>query len=116
MASAVPLREPSLLLEITDPLHSWHGINAGIVDKWSTGSRPSLFLPPGGRLHLVELALLPLLRRVRLREHCGTNHSEVRLRLRILRRMESVRSTNWELSLGPKALMGAHQPKLLLHA
>ena len=64
MASTNPLEKPSLLLELPDPLCSWHGIDAGLVDKWSTGSRPSLFLLPGGRLHLAELALLPLLRRV----------------------------------------------------
>ena len=94
MVSAGPLGEPGLLLEMPDPLRFWHGIDASLADKWSTGSRPSLFLPPGGRLHLVDPALLPLLRRARLRAHCGADHSGVRLQLRRLRRMEFVQSTD----------------------
>ena len=94
MASADPLGEPSLLLEMLDPLRSWHGIDTGLVDKWSTGSRPSLFLPLGDRPHLAEPVLLPLLRRARLGAHCGADHSGVRLRLRRLRRMEFNQSTN----------------------
>ena len=93
MVSAGPLEEPGLLLEMPDLLHFWHEIDASLADKWSTGSRPSLFLLLGDRLHLVEPALLPLLRRVRLRARCGANHSGVRLRLRRLRRMESFQST-----------------------
>ena len=85
MVSVDLLEEPGLLLERLDPSHFWHGINASLADKWSTRSRPSLFLPPGGRLHLVELALLPLLRRVRLGERCGENRSAKRLRLCRLR-------------------------------
>ena len=116
MASAGPLGVPSPLPGTLDPIHSWHGIDASLVDKWSTGSRPFLFLPPGGRLHLVELSLLPLLRRVQLEERCGENRLAKRLRLRRLKRMESVESTDWELSSAPKALMGAHRPKLLPRA
>ena len=116
MASADPLGGPSPLPGMPDPLHSWHGIDAGLVDKWSIGSRPSLFLLPGGRLHLVELAMLPLLRRVRLGERCGANRSAKRLRLRRLKRMESIQSTDWGLSSAPKAPMAAHQPKPLLRA
>ena len=67
MVSAGPLGEPNLLLEMPDPLRFWHGIDAILADKWSTGSRPSLFLLPGDRLHLAKPAPLPLLRRVRLR-------------------------------------------------
>ena len=88
MVSAGPLEEPSLLPEMPDPLRFWHGIDAGLVDKWSTGSRPSHFLLPGDRLHLAEPALLPLLRRVQLGACCGENHSGVRLQLHRLRRME----------------------------
>ena len=94
MVSADPLEEPSLPLEMLDPSRFWRGIDAGLADRWSTGSRPSLFPLPGDRLHLAEPALLPLLRRVRLRERCGANHSGERLRLRRLRRMESVQSTD----------------------
>ena len=90
MVSAGPLEEPSLLPEMPDPLHFWHGIDASLADKWSTGSSPSLFLLPGDRLHLAEPVLLPILRRVRLGARCGVNHSGVRLRLRRLRIMESV--------------------------
>ena len=94
MVSADPLEEPSLPLERLDPSHFWRGIDASLADKWSTGSRPSLFLPPRGRLHLVELALPLLLRRVRLRERCGANRSAKRLWPRRLRRMEFVQSTD----------------------
>ena len=64
MASADPLAGLSLPPEMHDPSHSWHGITASLVDKWSTGSRLSLFLLLGDRLHLAEPVLLPLLRRV----------------------------------------------------
>ena len=85
---AGPLEEPSLLLEMPDPLCFWRGINAGLADRWSTGSRPSLFILLRGRLHLVELVLLLLLRRVRLEVHCEANHCAARLQLHRLRRME----------------------------
>ena len=94
MVSASPLEEPSLLPEMPDPLQFWHGIDASLADKWSTGSRPSLFLLPRDRLHLAEPALLALLRRVRLRARCGANHSGVQLQLHRLRRMESVQLTD----------------------
>ena len=75
MVSADPLEEPSLLLERPDPSHSWRGIDASLADKWSTGSRSSLFLPLGGRLRLAELVLLHLQRRARLVVHCEASHS-----------------------------------------
>ena len=71
MAFVDPLRGPSPLPGMHDPLCSWHGIDVGLADKWSTGSRPSLFLLLGDRLHLAEPALLPLLIRVRLGACCG---------------------------------------------
>ena len=55
---ADPLEEPSLPLEMLDPSHFWHGIDAGLANKWSTGSGPSLFLLLGGQLHPVALVLL----------------------------------------------------------
>ena len=66
MAFVDPLGGPSPLPGMHDPLRSWRGIDVSLADKQSTGSEPSLSLPPRGRLHLVELALLPLPRRVRL--------------------------------------------------
>ena len=66
MVSADPLEEPSLLLERPDPSHSWRGIDANLADKWSSGSRPSLFPPLRGRLNLAGPALLLLRRRVQL--------------------------------------------------
>ena len=94
MVSAGPLEEPSLPPEMPDPLRFWHGIYAGLVDKWSTGSRPSLFLLPGDRPHLVEPVLLLLLRKVRLGVHCEANHSGVQLQLHRLRRIEFGQSTD----------------------
>ena len=108
MVSAGPLEEPSLPPKKPDPLRFRHGIDAGLVDKWSNGSRPSLFILPGDRLHLAEPVLLPLLRRAQLGAHCGADHSGVRLRLRRLRRMEFDQSTDWELSSIPKVLMEVH--------
>ena len=58
-----PLEEPSLPPEMPDPLRFWRGIDTGLVDKWSTESRPSLFLLPGDQLHLAEPVPLLLLRR-----------------------------------------------------
>ena len=52
--SADPLEEPSLLLGKLDPPRFWHGIDAGLADRWSTGSKPSLFPLPGDQLHLAE--------------------------------------------------------------
>ena len=88
MVSVGPLEEPSLLPEMPDPLRFWNGIDVGLVDKWSTGSRPSLFILPGDRLHLAEIVLLLLPRRARLGSHCGADHSGVWLQLHRLRRME----------------------------
>ena len=94
MVSASPLGEPGLLLEMPDPLRFWHGIDAGLADKWSTGSRPSLFPLPGDQLHLAEPVLLHLLRKARLGVHCEASHSEVQLQLHRPRRMEFGQSTD----------------------
>ena len=114
MVSADPLEEPSLLLERPDPSYSWRGIDANLVDKWSSGSRPSLFPPLGDRLNLAGPALIPLQRRVQLRVHCGASHLVEQLRLHRLRRKEFVHSTGLELSSNPAELMEVHQPKRLL--
>ena len=114
MVSVDPLKEPGVLFGRLDLSHFWCGIDTSLADRWSTGSRPSLFLPPRGRLHLVELALLLLRRRVRLGERSGANRSTKWLRLRRLERMESVQLTDWGLSSAPKALMGVRRPKHLL--
>ena len=116
MVFAGPLEESNLLPEMPDPLRFWHGIDASLADKWSTGSRPSLFLLPGDRLHCVEPVMLLLLRRARLGAHCGADHSGVRLQLHRPRRMEFGQSTDWELSAIPKALMEVHRPRRLLRA
>ena len=94
MVSAGPPEEPTLPPEMSDPSHFWHGIDAGLADKWSTGSGPSLFPLPGDQLHLVEPVPLHLLRKVRLGVHCEASHSEVQLQLHILRRMEFGQSSD----------------------
>ena len=63
MASVDPLEEPSLPLERLDPSRFWRGIDAGLADKWSTGSRPSLFPPLRDRLNPIGPVLLLLQRR-----------------------------------------------------
>ena len=75
MVSVDPLEEPGLLLERLDPSHFWRGIDASIADRWSTGSRQSLFPPIGGRLRPAELALLHLQRRDQLVVHYEASHS-----------------------------------------
>ena len=92
--SADPLGEPSLPLEMLDPSHFWRGIDAGLADKWSTGSGPSLFPLPGDQLRLAEPVLLHLLRKARLGVHCEASHSEVQLQLNRPRRMEFDQSTD----------------------
>ena len=77
MVSADPHEEPSLPLEMLDPSHFWHGIDAGLADKWSTGSGPSLFPLPGYQLRLAEPVMLHLLRKAQLGVHCEASHSEV---------------------------------------
>ncbi len=79
MVAANPLEEPSPPLEMLDLSRFWHGIDAGLADRWLIVSRPSLFLLPGERPHLVEHVLLPLLRRARLGANCGADHTGVRL-------------------------------------
>ena len=64
MAFVDPLRGPGPLPGMHDPLRSWRGIDVSLADKRSTESKPSLSLPLRGRLRLVELSLLLLLRRV----------------------------------------------------
>ena len=58
MVSADPLGEPDLLPGRLDSLRFWRGSDAGLVGKWSTGSKPSAFLPPEGRLRPAGLVLL----------------------------------------------------------
>ena len=81
MVSVDPLEEPGLLLERLDPSHFWRGIDASLADKWSSGSRPSLFPPLRDRLNLAGPALLLLRRRVQLRVRCGASHLAEQLRL-----------------------------------
>ena len=57
VVSVDPLEEPGLLLERPDPSHFWRGIDASLADKWSSGSRPSLFSPLRDRLNLFEPAV-----------------------------------------------------------
>ena len=116
MVSADPLEERSLPLERLGPSRFWCGIDASLVDKWSTGSRPSLFLILEGRLHPVGLALLQLRYRVRLEVRCEAGHSARLLQLHKPGRTEFSQSTGWVWSLTPKAPMGAHRPKLLPRA
>ena len=66
MVSADPLGGPNLLLGRLDSSHFWHGIDASLADKWSTGLRPFLFHPLGDRLRPVGPVLLHLQCRVRL--------------------------------------------------
>ena len=94
MVSADPLKEPSLLLEMLDPSRFWCGIDAGLADKWSIGSGPSLCPLPGGQLRLAEPVLLHLLRKARLGVHCEASHSEVQPQLHRPRRMEFGQSTD----------------------
>ena len=94
MVSTDPLEEPSLLLEMLDPSRFWRGIDAGLTDRWSTGSRPSLFPLPGDQLHLVVPVLLHLLRKARLGVHCEASHSEIQPHLHRPRRMEFSQSTD----------------------
>ena len=63
MVSADPLEEPSLPLEMLDPSCFWRGIDAGLADKWSTRSGPSLFPLPGDQPRLAEPILLHFLRK-----------------------------------------------------
>jgi len=94
VVSADPLEEPSLPLERLDPSHFWPGIGTSLVDKWSTGSRTSLFPLPGGQMHLAEPVLLHLLRKARLGVHYEANHSEVRPQPHRPRRMEFDQSSD----------------------
>ena len=87
MVSVDPLGGLSLLLGRLGSSRFWHGIDARLADKWSTGSRPSLFPPLGGRLRLAGLVLLHLLSRARLWEHCEAGHSVRPPRLRRPERM-----------------------------
>ena len=114
MVSTDPLGGLSHLLGRLGSSRFWHGIDASLADKWSTGSRPSLFYPPGGRLHLVELVLLLLLRKARLGAHSRASHSEVQLRLHKPRKRGFCQSTDWDLSSIPTILMEVHRPRLLL--
>ena len=116
MVSVDPLEELGLHLERLDPSRFWRGIDAGLADKWSSGSGPSLFLLPGDQLRLAEPVLLHLLRKARLGVRCEASHSVEQLQLHRPRRMEFGQSTDWELSSIPKELMEVHQPRRLLRA
>ena len=114
MASVDPLEEPTLPLERLDPSCFWRGIDASLADKWSTGSRPSLFPPLGDRLNLAGHAMLLLRRKARLGVRCGEGHLVEQLRLHRPKRKEFVQSTGWELSSNPTELTEVHRPKRLL--
>ena len=116
MVTADPLEEPSILPEMLVPSCFCRGIDAGLADKWSTGSGPSLFPLPGDQLCLVEPVLLHLPRKARLRAHCEASHSEVQLQLHRLRRMEFDQSIDSESSSNPKVLTEVHRPRRLPHA
>ena len=79
-AVADPLGAQGLLLEMLDLSRFWHGIDGGLADKWSNGSKPCLSLLPGGQQHLAKLALLQLQRKVLLGECCGASHLAARLK------------------------------------
>ena len=93
MVSVDPLRGPNLLLGRLESSNFWHGIDASLADKWSTGLGPSLFPLLGGQLHLAEPVLLHLLRKARLGVHCEASHSEAQLQPHRLGRMEFYQST-----------------------
>ena len=63
MVSTDPLEEPNLLPEMLDPSCFWHGIDAGLADKWSIRSERSLFPLSEDQPCLAEPILLQLLRR-----------------------------------------------------
>ena len=90
MVSVDPLEEPGLPLERFGPLRSWRGIDTSLDDKWSTGSRPSLFPPLRDQLNLAGPALLPLQRRARLGVRCGAGHLAEQLRLHRPKRKEFI--------------------------
>ena len=94
MVSTGPLGGLNLLPRRLDSSRFWRGSDASLVDKWSIGSEPSPFLPPGGRLRLAVLVLLQLHYRARFEERCGAGHSARPLRLRRPRRMEFSQSTD----------------------
>ena len=75
MASVDPLKEPNLLPEMLDPSRFWRGIDAGLADKWSIGSEPSLFPLLGDQLRPTGPVLLHLQRKARLGVHCEASHS-----------------------------------------
>ena len=116
MVSADPLEEPSLPLERLSPSRFWHGIDASLADKWSTGSRPTLFPLLGDQLRLAGPVLLHVHRKARLGVRCEASHSVEQLQLHKPKRMEFGQSTDWELSSIPKELMEVHRPRHLLHA
>ena len=94
MVAADPLEELSPPLEMLDLSCYWRGIDAGLADKWSTGSEPSLFPLPGDQLRLDEPILLHLLRKARLWVHFEASHSEDQLQLHRPGRMEFGQSTD----------------------
>ena len=93
MVSADPLGELNLLPGRLDSSRFWHGSDASPTDKWSIGSKPSLFLLLEGRLRPVGLALLQLRCKVQLGARCEADHSARLLQLRKPRRTESSQLT-----------------------
>ena len=81
MVSMIHSKNQVSLLKCSTPHISWRGIDASLADKWSTGSRPSLFPPLRDRLNLAGPALLLLRRRVQLGVRCGASHLAEQLRL-----------------------------------
>ena len=116
MASVDPVEEPNLLPEMLDPSRFWRGIDAGLADKWSIGSEPSLFPLPGDQLRLADPVLLHVMRRARLWVHCEASHSEAQRQLHKPRRMEFDQSTDSESSSNPKVLTEVHRPRRLPQA
>ena len=94
MVSADPLEGLSLLLGRLGSSHFWHGIDASLADRWSSGSWPSLFLLLEGRLRPVGLALLHFQSRAQLGVDCEVGHSAGLLQLRRPGRMEFAQSTD----------------------
>ena len=60
MVCADPLGELNLLPGRLDLSHFWRGNDANLVGRWSSGSEPSPFLPPKGRLRPAALVHLLL--------------------------------------------------------
>ena len=93
MVSVDPLGELNLPPGKLNSSHFWHGSDVSPAGKWSIGSRPSLFLLLGGRLHLAGPILLHLRCKARLGARCEEDHLAVLLQLHKPERMEFFQST-----------------------